>query len=82
MPAPENFRANVRAILLSRDLSQRDLAERIKSKHPYVNRILQGTVQPSLPQCEKIARALKVRLVDLLEPPKKFSEMILTDGTR
>lgn len=73
MAALKNFRDNVTVVLDSKDISQRELARRISSSHPYISKVLHGTVEPSLPQCEKIAEAISVPLLDLLQSPEIFS---------
>jgi len=71
--ALENFRENVSSVLAARKISQRELARRIATSHPYVNRILQGQVDPGMTQCEKIADAISIPLNDLLLDPQHFS---------
>lgn len=73
MAAFDNFRENVNTVLAAKKISQRELARRISSSHPYVFRILHGTVEPSVPQCEKIAEAISVPFLDLFQEPEVFS---------
>lgn len=73
MAALKNFRENLAVALRSKEMSQRDLAVRISTSQPYVFKILHGKVEPSLPQCEKIADAISVPLTDLLREPSEFS---------
>lgn len=71
--ALKNFRENLTYALSARKVSQRELARRVSTSHPYIFKILHGTVEPSLPQCEKIADAISVPLTDLLQSPEVFS---------
>lgn len=81
MPALDNFRQNLRRAMENRGLSQRAVAEKADMGYPYVNRVLQGKNAPSVPQAEKLAKAVGVALIDLLTDPKKFSTKSLTSVT-
>ena len=70
--AIENFRENVRAIMDDRGISQTELATAIHSKQAYIARILTGKIDPSMGQCEKIAKAIDVPLTVLLAEPVEF----------
>ena len=48
---------------------------------PYVNRVLQGEVSPSIDQCERLAKAVGFNLIALLDAPGNFSESVLTAST-
>lgn len=67
-----NFRANVRFLMEESGISQRSIAEIAGLSYPYINRILQGTVNPSIDVCETIAEALEIKFVELLQKPKDF----------
>ena len=82
MAATENFRDNLRSALEFRGLTQRALAKKSKVGYPYLNRVLKGKTDPSVAQCERLAKGVKFRLSELLESPKKFSECLLTPITR
>ena len=69
-----NFRANVRILIEDGGISQRSLGEIAGLSYPYINRILQGTVNPSIDVCENIAKALGAAFVDLLQKPKDFQK--------
>ena len=69
-----NFRSNVRFVMVDSGVSQRSLAKEAGLSYPYVNRILQGTVNPSIYVCENIANALGREFVDLLQKPKDFQK--------
>ena len=69
-----NFRTNVRFLMEESGVSQRSLGESAGLSYPYINRILQGTVNPSIDVCESISRSLDVTLVDLLHKPKDFQK--------
>ncbi len=75
MAALENFRENVSTVMSSKGISQRELARRVETSHPYIFRILHGEVEPSMPQCEKIAEAISVPLPDLIQSPAVFSAL-------
>lgn len=81
MTALENFRQNLRRAMEARELSQRALAERAEIGYPYVNRVLQGKTAPSVPQAERLAKAVSVSLTELLSDPKNFSTTGLTAVT-
>ncbi len=78
MSAPENFRTNVREAMRLRGFTQESLAETAKIHRVNINRILNARVDPSINTCERIASALGFELHELLQPPKKFSHVMLT----
>lgn len=82
MATPDNFRSNLRASIDARETTQRDVAARANVSYPYLNRILRGKTQPTLPQCERIAAAIGVPLLHLLDSPKKFKKYLLTTVSR
>lgn len=77
MAALENFRTNLRLAMDAKKISQRSLAASAKMSYPYVNRILQGKVEPSLTQCEKISETLGLSFQDLLDEPEVFEKRYL-----
>ena len=65
--ATQNFRRNLARELMNRGLSQRELAQKAKITFPYVNRLLTGKAKnPSVDLCEQIAKALGLKLVDMI----------------
>lgn len=76
MPANENFRDNLRLAMDAKGISQRRLAELSECSYPYVNRVLQGHVEPSLPQCEKLAKAVGYPLGSLIEATSTFRDYV------
>ena len=49
------------------DMTQEDLAEKVGVSRVYIGYVEQGRNTPSLEILEKIAKALKVRLSDIIE---------------
>jgi len=72
----ENFRNNLRAAMLARHLTQRQLASDTGISHPHINRILVGKASPTLPICETLADHLGFELRELLMTPSQFSGLI------
>lgn len=72
MPAIQNFRTNLETALGLAGMSQRELARQAGVSFTYVNRILRGKTEPTLPQCERLAATAGHDLPDLLADPKKF----------
>lgn len=66
MPAPQTFRDRLSAICSIMGISQRELARRANLTHAHVNRIFQGTSEPSLTVCESLAKAVGQDLGDML----------------
>lgn len=76
--SPEFFRTNLRAAMLAKGITQRELAIESETSYPYVNRVLCGLTAPTLPRCEKLADAIGFRLSDLIQSPNKFRSLLLT----
>ena len=70
--AMNNFRVNLRAAMERRNLSQRAVAERMGVTHPFINRVLVGKADPTIPFAEKIADAVGCELSDLISPSREF----------
>jgi transcriptional regulator with XRE-family HTH domain len=62
----KQFGQRVKAVRLEKDLSQGDVARRLKLHRSYISGIERGVRNPSLGVVEKIAKALKVSAKDLL----------------
>ncbi len=77
MQTLKNFRTNLRAAMALRKFTQRSLADEAKISYPHLNRILMGTVNPSLLVAEGISRAVGFELKDLILPRKEFRENFL-----
>lgn len=73
MPAFDNFRENLRSAMEAKSVSQRQMASSIQTSVSYVNRVLQGSVNPPMDRCEEMAQTVGMPLIDLLESPKDFS---------
>jgi transcriptional regulator with XRE-family HTH domain len=56
----------IRAIREERRLKQRDLAIKLKMSHAYLSNLEAGKVNVSLYTLRRIAKALKVRVADLV----------------
>jgi len=80
--AVKNFRNNLRAAMLAKKISQRDMAEKSHLTHPYINRVLTGKADPSLEVADALADAIGVSVSVLILPEKNFSEQVLTGGNR
>ena len=65
--AADRFRQNVRLLMDDRGLTITELAESVGTSRPGLSRILSGQDGVTLERAERIAKALKVRLSDLLE---------------
>jgi len=68
MNIAKNFRMNLRAALIARGMTQRDLARASGVHEVTISKIINGREQPSLEICEKLAKAAGIKL------PKIFSE--------
>lgn len=60
----------------AKSLTQRGIAARTGMPHSYVNDVLQGRVMPSIPQCERLARAVDLSLPWLFDDPERFIESL------
>lgn len=66
MQATDTFRENLRQIIDTREISQRDLAKRAGTGYPNLNRVLQGKQNVTLELADRIADALDISLTELL----------------
>ncbi|MEX0714710.1 MAG: helix-turn-helix transcriptional regulator [Pirellulales bacterium] len=66
MAIADDFRTNLRRAMKKAKVSQRALASKAGMGYAYINRVLAGTVQPTLPQCERLAVALGAKIDYLL----------------
>lgn len=64
---------NVRKLLADRGLSQGELATAAKISRPNLNRILQGKEKVTIERAERIAKALKISLPELLSENLEMS---------
>ncbi len=62
----EQFGKTVRKIRLKQGLSQGDVARRLNLHRSYISGIERGVRNPSLKVIQKIARALEVKINDLI----------------
>ena len=63
---PKHFGKKVREMRLSKGLSQGDVARRLNLYRSYISGIERGVRNPSLKVVEKIAKALGVKVNDLI----------------
>lgn len=70
------FRRNVRARMDTLELSQADLAERLRVTPAFVSQMLSGYRNPGLNSLEDFAKALETEAADLIREPsrKKLSK--------
>lgn len=61
------FGKNVKRVRIERDLSQEELADEVKLAVTYLGQIERGLRNPTLNVVEDLAKALKVKLHDLLQ---------------
>lgn len=61
------FGKRVRAYRLKKDLSQEALAHNADSNRTYISDVERGTRNPSIEIVERIAKALDVKMGDLLD---------------
>lgn len=69
----KRFCKNARRIREEQEMTQQEVAERLKVSRPYVAELEAGRHAPSLDLVERIAKALKVPATDLLEIPEKVA---------
>lgn len=74
MAAIDNFRTNLRHAMKILEISQRDLAKHAQTGYPYLNRILKGKADPSLPMCDRLAEATGYTLECLIQSPSEFQQ--------
>lgn len=67
MQAALTFRTRLREAMQAAGLSQRELAEKVGTGYPGINRILQGKQTPTLDLADRIADAVGMPLPKLLE---------------
>jgi transcriptional regulator with XRE-family HTH domain len=67
------LQSNIRRLLAERGLSQGDLATAAKISRPNLNRILQGKEKVTIERAERIAKALKISLPELLSENLQLS---------
>ena len=61
------FVRNLKFILKSLNMTQKDLAKKLKVSNVTISRWMMNLSSPSIATCEKVAKALGVQLVDLFE---------------
>lgn len=63
----DKFVKNLKFILKSLNMTQKELAKKLKITDVSVSRWMMKINSPSIATCEKIAKILRVQLVDLFE---------------
>ncbi|MEK7145054.1 MAG: helix-turn-helix transcriptional regulator [Patescibacteria group bacterium] len=67
MDISTKFGKRVRAIRLKKEMSQGDVAELLDVHRTYISKIERGIENMSLQRIEKLAKALKVKIEDLVK---------------
>jgi len=67
--ARERVAANVRRLRKARDLSQEQLAEVAEFHRTYVSQLERSVTNISIDGLERLAEALDVDIIELLQPP-------------
>jgi transcriptional regulator with XRE-family HTH domain len=62
-----NLARNVKEFRLSANMSQADLADQAKIRQPLISKLEHGKGNPTLDSIVKVARALGVTVIDLLD---------------
>ena len=73
MPLVENFLANFRAAMAAKGMSIADVAEESGIHRVQISRILNEHAEPSVPTCERLARAVGLRPDTVFLEPEKIS---------
>ena len=66
MSAKENFRMNLQSVMDRNGISQYQLSKATCISRPYINKVLLGKTNPTLPYCEKLADGVRVPLQTLV----------------
>lgn len=74
--AAKHFRENLREALKVLDVTQDELAIKAEFSRPYINRVLAGRQDPSLPTCDSIADALGIPLAEMLAESAVFRRFL------
>ena len=72
IPAADIFRKNVRRLMDESEINITALAERVGTSRPGMSRILSGIDGVTIERAERIAKALKTSLPDLLSENSEF----------
>lgn len=74
----DNFRTNLATAIEARDLKKSALAEAAGVSRMHLDDVLKGNSAPTLPMCEKLAKAAGFTVIAMLDDPEKFSAALLT----
>lgn len=75
MPLHDHFRTNVRRRREELELTQQELADRLRVSRPYVAQVEGGDHSPTLQLVEKFAKALKCPALALLVAPEEAATL-------
>lgn len=78
MVALENFRQNLATAMEAGDLKKVSVAAAARTSRSHLDDVLKGLTEPTLPMCERLARAVGYPLISLLDAPENFSAAVLT----
>jgi ribosome-binding protein aMBF1 (putative translation factor) len=74
----ENFRKNLATAIEALGLKKSAVAIAAKVSRSYLDDVIKGDVAPTLPMCERLAKAVGFTLIALLDDAEKFSAALLT----
>lgn len=76
---PMSIGENIRKTRKEKELSQKALAERIKSDSSYINRIETGKINPTIAAVERIAQALECTIDQLVKDEETTEDVHILD---
>lgn len=74
----ENFRKNLATAIEALSLKKSAIAVAAQTSRSHLDDVLKGHVDPTLPMCERLAKAVGFTLIALLDDADKFSAALLT----
>ena len=66
-PTPKQMGTRIRTLREARSMSQNELAKRARITREYVNKLEAGRYDPTVGVLQRLAKALKVKVTELLE---------------
>ena len=66
-PTPKQMGMRIRTLREARGMSQGELAKRARITREYVNKLEAGRYDPTVGVLQRLAKALKVKVTELLE---------------
>jgi transcriptional regulator with XRE-family HTH domain len=67
IPTPKQMGTRIRKLREARDLSQGELAKQARITREYVNKLEAGRYDPTVGVLQRLAKALRVKVTELLE---------------